>query len=284
MDINPRQLVAAAALADRYIQSPLVADDAYPGWLEAKLAETGADFYIPLIDEDIAIASRLLEEGRTGETRIAAPRPESARVCWDKLATHDWLREGGLPTCDTWVPSEAPVDGREMIAKFRYGQGSHGFQVLAEPADLAALSAEENLVVQVLCEPPEVTIDTFLSQDGTSFRAVCRERIETKAGVCTKARVFESGELADLAEAIARSLELCGGSCTQVMRLGGEWVVTDVNARPGGGTRLSSAAGVDILGAVYADLLGCTFDAAEALRQLDRDVHVVRQFDEYVID
>lgn len=284
MDINPRQLVATAALADRYLQSPLVADDAYPGWLEAKLAETGADLYVPLIDEDIAIASRLFEEGRTGETRIAAPRPESARVCWDKLATCEWLRERGLPTGDTWVPSEAPGDGRDMIAKFRYGQGSHGFRVLAEPADLGALSGEEDLVVQVACEPPEVTIDTFLSQDGTTFRAVCRERIETKAGVCTKARVFESRELAALAEAIARGLELRGGSCTQVMRLGGEWVVTDVNARPGAGTRLSSAAGVDILGAVYADLLGCPFDAAEALRQLDRDVHVVRQFDEYVVD
>ncbi len=277
--------MAAAALADEYLQSPFVADEAYADWLAKALRDTGASLYVPLIDEDIAIASRLAGEGRVGTARIAAPQVESARICWDKLATSTWLRERRLPTAETWVPSAAPRSGRSLVVKSRYGQGSGGFRVLGESEELDALESVDDYVVQAFCERPEVTVDVFLARDGGVFRAACRERIETKAGVCTKARVFESQELARLAEEVARGLGLIGGSCIQVMRDdGGDWAVTDVNARPGAGSRLSTAAGVDILGAVYADLLELPFAAEEELAALDRDVYVVRQFDEYVID
>jgi hypothetical protein len=271
-------------LADRFVKAPYVADPDYAEWLEGMLAETGAALYVPLIDADIAIASRLGREGRTGSTRIGAPPAASAAVCWDKLATHEWLRERGLPSPGTWLPPEAPDDAGELIAKSRFGQGSRGFRVLSSSAPPAPGTLDEEAVVQERCEPPEVTIDTFLASDGTDFRAVCRERLETKAGICTKARVFEDEGLAALAEQVARGLGLSGGSCTQVMRRGDGWVVTDVNARPGAGTPLSTAAGVDVLGAVYADLLGCPFDRDEGLARLSRDVYVVRHFDELVVD
>jgi carbamoyl-phosphate synthase large subunit len=282
-DVRPRRLIGAAAFADEYLQSPSVADDDYADWLEAALHETGVALYVPLIDEDIAIAAEIAER-RPLRTRIAAPPLESARICWDKLDTHAWLKGQGLPAPATWAPAEAPHLDGGLVAKSRNGQGSIGFRKLASVEELEALEAEQGLVVQVMCEPPEVTIDAYLAQDGTTFRAICRERIEVKAGVCTKARVFESAELSELAERIARGLGLTG-CCIQVMKgpEGGGWCVTDVNARPGAGARLSGAAGVDVLGAVYADLLELPFDSERALRGLEHDVYAVRQFDEYVI-
>jgi ATP-grasp in the biosynthetic pathway with Ter operon len=284
VDVNPRHLVASAAIADTYVQSPPVADGGYPDWLEATLASAGARLYVPLIDADVVIAAELADSGRSGGALVAAPPLGSARVCEDKLVTYGWLRERGLPGCETWTPAAAPRDG-ELIAKPRGGHGSAGFRRLAGAADLAALVGDDDLVVQALCEPPEVTIDAFLARDGSAFRAICRERLETKAGICTKARVFEDPELAALTSDIVRGLGLGGGSCIQVMRgVDGAWKVTDVNARPGAGTRLSTAAGVDVLGAVYADLLALPFDADAALGELDRDVYAVRQFDEYVVE
>lgn len=283
-DVNPRRLVAAAALADDFLQCPPVADRGYVDWLEGALAGSGASVYVPLIDADIVVAAELRESGRSGGARIAAPPVESARICCDKLATYEWLRARGLPGCETWEPALAPARGAGLVAKSRRGQGSAGFQALDGLAELDALRGSPDLVVQAACVPPEVTIDAYLSARGDLFRAVCRERLEVKAGVSTKARVFESEELAAIAEPIVRGLALAGGSCIQVMRGdGGEWRVTDVNARPGAGTRLSSAAGVDVLGALCADLLGREFAFDRALGRLDREVFAVRQFDEYVV-
>jgi hypothetical protein len=66
------------------------------------------------------------------------------------------------------------------------------------------------------------------------------------------------------------------------MREGDRWSVTDLNARSGGGTRLSTAAGVDILAAAYADLLDLPIPA-DATAPLGEDVLVVRQPSEYVV-
>jgi len=282
-DLRPRHLIGAAAFADEYVQSPAVADGGYADWLERTLGDTGATLYIPLIDEDIAVAAGVAERPSV-TAAVAAPPLASARICWDKLETYAWLLEQGVAAPQTWDPAVAPWRQGGMVAKSRHGQGSIGFRELAYPAELEALRAEPGLVVQARCTPPEVTVDAFLARDGGAFRAICRERIEVKAGVCTKARVFEDTELAGIAEQIARGLGLTG-FCIQAMRgEDGEWRVTDVNARPGAGARLSAAAGVDILGAVYADLLGLPFDPERALAPLERDVYAVRQFDEYVID
>ena len=282
-DLRPRRLIGAAAFADSYMQSPAVDDPGYAGWLERAVAETGADLYVPLIDADIVIAAEIAR--RRPGFRAAAPPLAGALTCWDKLDTYQWLRSRGLPAPETWAPAAAPRREDGLVVKSRRGQGSVGFRPLAGVAELEALGDDEELVVQARCEFPEVTIDVYLGSDGESFRAVCRERIETKAGVCTKARVFESEPLSELAERVARGLGIVGGCCLQVMHgEDGEWCLTDVNARPGAGARLSAAAGVDILGAVYADLLGLPFDPQRSLLPLAADVYAVRQFDEYVID
>jgi len=283
-DMRPRYLVGAAIFADGYVQSPPVDDSGYPEWLAATLAETSSTLYVPLIDADIAIAAELADAGSCGAA-VAAPPLAASRICWDKLETYEWLRGEGLPAPPTWAPDAAPRRGEGLVAKSRHGQGSIGFRPLGSLAELEALSGDEDLVVQEACRHPEVTIDVFLAGDGGAFRAICRERIEVKAGVCTKARVFESEELSGLAERVARALGL-RGFCMQVMQdAEGRWTITDLNARPGAGGRLSTAAGVDVLGAVYADLVGLPFDLeARTMRRLEHDVYVIRQFDEHIVD
>jgi carbamoylphosphate synthase large subunit len=285
-DVNPRPLVAAAALADGFLQSPPVADPGYAEWLGRTLRETEPTLFVPLLDEDIVVSAELAEAGGLPPaTRLLAPPPASARICWDKLATWEWLRERGLPGCETWEPMKAEWAGIPLVAKARRGQGSQGFRRLDSAEELAALAGVGDLVVQPLCEPPEMTVDAFLGADGSRFRAVCRERLETKAGVCTKARVHEDAELAGLAEEVARGLDLRGASCIQVMRGGdGGWRLTDVNARTGAGTPLSVAAGVNLLGAAFADLLALPFDFERETAPLAADVCAVRQLHEYVVE
>src|SRR5207248_606409 len=122
------------------------------------------------------------------------------------------------------------------LLKPRSGRGSVG--VLRIDTKERFESARNSLgayVAQEPCVSPEVTIDAFRGRDGKSFRAVARERLEVKAGVCTKARLFEDDELASIAERIGDGLDLTGTYCVQVMRSAesGRWLVTDVNPRPG---------------------------------------------------
>jgi carbamoyl-phosphate synthase large subunit len=282
-DINHPWLVATSLLTDHFVVVPPVASPSFAATMCALLEAHRVDVYLPILDEEIVWAAEARETGLLPPTlAVVAPSVAHARICFDKLATFDWLRSVALPTIDTQRLATAKWDGAPLFAKLRCGRGSLG----AEPVDtaerLATLQASgADLVIQPRCAPPEVTVDAIRWPGG--LRAVARERLEVKAGVCTKARVFEDEGLAALARAIGDGLDLRGAFCFQVMRQtpDGPFVVTDINPRPGAGTRLSVAAGVDILAATLADRLG--LPVAPFLPQLPHERFVARQYTEHVL-
>jgi carbamoylphosphate synthase large subunit len=277
--------VAAAALADEFEQVPAVADEAFPDHVAEALARHGADTYAPILDAEIVAAARLRDEGRLPPGLVTlAPSAEVAALCLDKLEMARWLEREGLPTPPTDAAPTARWDPAGVVVKPRTGFGSAGVAVVDEEDDLARAveRAGGDAIVQRRCEGPEVTVDAFRGRDDR-IRAVCRERVEVKAGVSTKARVFDDPEIEELARALAEGLDLRGASCFQLMRAPGRgrWEVTDVNPRPGAGTRLSAALGVDVLAATLADAWG--LDPSPFLPPLAGDGWVVRAYQELVV-
>ena len=284
-DIFASHLIATSLFADEFVQVPLSSDPAFEPFVLRRLVETGTDLYVPILDEEIVWAAELnARGGLPSGVRTTAPSPETARICHDKNLTAAWLQRNGLPTPRTVPIAEAQWEGVALFAKPRCGRGSIGARVVetANALDVLVRSGGD-LIVQPLCELPEYTVDVFRSGDGRLVRAVARERLEVKAGVCTKARVFEDDTLEALADRLSKGLDLRGAFCFQVMReaAGGRFVITDVNARPGAGTRLTVACGVNILAATFADVWGGTPN--HFLPRLERERHVVRQYEEYVL-
>jgi carbamoylphosphate synthase large subunit len=278
-DTNPAHLCAGAAIADEHVQAPAATEPDFGPWLAGELERVGATVYVPIVDPEIRVAADLAERGGlpAGVQTLAPTRAAAAR-CFDKLALARWLESEGLPAPLTVPAAEARWRDGGLVAKPRAGWGSTGVRVLERPDQLAGLARDD--VVQERCERPEVTIDAYRLDDGT-VPALCRERIEVKAGVCVKARVFADAELSALAGAIGERLPLRGAFCFQVMRRGGGWAVTDVNPRVGSGSRMSSAVGFDLPGAVVCGALGD--DPRPLLRPPAGERWVVRQWREIVL-
>jgi carbamoylphosphate synthase large subunit len=285
-DTNPRHLVAASLLADDYVQVPPVADSGFRPMLLDKLDAFEVDAYLPILDEEIVLAAELRDGGHIGErVAVAAPPAPAAEACFDKLAAARWLEAAGLPAPATFAGKDAAWMPPRMIVKPRHGRGSAGVAEVTSPEALReAVGGGDELVVQDACSEPELTIDAFRARRGGRVRAVCRERLEVKAGVSTKARVFEDAELEELAGRVASCFELAGSFCIQVMRSAndGRWLITDVNPRCGAGTRLSAAVGVDFFAATVADLWNEETD--RFLPRLDRERYVVREYVEFVLE
>jgi carbamoylphosphate synthase large subunit len=276
-DTNPAHLVAATTLADAFVKVPPIADPAFIKVLAAEFARSGPVTYVAILDAEILLAAELAAEGRLPRAvALIAPPVASARICLDKLAAARWLQASGLPSPSTALPGEVDWRGEPLFAKPRRGLGSVGVRLLSTASELRSLGASEDMVVQALCSGPEVTLDVFRSRDGSLNRAICRERLEVKAGVCTKARVFEDATLSALATRVAAGLGLVGTFCMQVMRHREEWSITDINPRPGAGTSMTVAAGIDVHCAMLADSWG--LDARELLPPLSRELFVVRQY------
>lgn len=283
-DINPSHLVAASAIADSFEQVPPASDLAFPGILAAGLKQHAADTYAPILDSEIVMGAEMSADGRIpSSVMVLAPSADVAAACLDKLEIGRRLAAAGLPSPRTEAVKSARWEPDGLLVKPRSGVGSVGVRTVKSEAEFDAVRADANLIAQEICFGPEVTIDTFRARNQEVFRAVCRERIEVKAGVCTKARVFEDAELESIAHRLCLALGLWGVICFQVMRRkDGSWAITDVNPRPGAGTRMSAAAGVDPMLASLLDVWG--LDPAVAVPRLAHERFVVRAYSEHVFD
>ncbi|HEX3519055.1 MAG TPA: ATP-grasp domain-containing protein [Solirubrobacteraceae bacterium] len=284
-DMLPERLVATSSLADRFVQVPAVSDAAFQAGLLELIEQDQIDTYVPTLDAEIVLAARLREEGRLEGVRVLAPPLWAAATCLDKRAMSEWLSGKGIAGARTIAFEADAWSEAGIVVKPRRGVGSVGVERLRERRSWESWcerADHEDWIAQELIEGPEVTLDCFRSRSGGEGRVVCRERVEVKSGVCTKARVFEDDELAQLGLAIGDGLSITGAYCLQAMNAGDQgWLVTDVNPRPGAGTRLSAALGVALHAAMFADAWGLSTEGL--LPRLGRERWVARQYREVVL-
>ncbi|PJG45160.1 hypothetical protein CAF53_25495 (plasmid) [Sphingobium sp. LB126] len=234
---------------------PLATDvDNYIAAIRAAVDLYSIDFIFPIHDEEIRVIS---QAKFNGSLVVGAPNLSSEMVlaCTDKLNMGRRCLENG-------IESPSTLNSREFFAapfypvfvKPRYGVGSQGARVVEHKEQVAQLDSGIDLVFQEVCEKPEVTVDVLSTKYG--HIAVSRERLEVKAGVSTKARVWYSPELAEIAGKIANGFRLDGLFCFQAMKRDGRWFVTDINPRSGGATAMTVAAGINLYDAYFSLVSG----------------------------
>jgi carbamoylphosphate synthase large subunit len=281
-DTNPVHLVASTALADKFIQLPPAADASFKERIKTVLREHKVDFWIPVLDEEIIEAARLAGTINGLSTVIHTQATQAAELCFDKLKMASWLDQHGFNTPRTQVIKEANWTAEGWFAKPRFGRGSVGATTLNSRNEfIKAKRTCPDLVVQEIACTPELTVDAFAPLRSGKVQAMCRERIEVKSGVCTKARVFYDAQHERTAQRLSSELNLRGGFCFQMLASKrGKWLITDINPRPGAGTAMSAAVGFDVGAALICDLAGLPFRSH--LRQIKSPKYVVRAYQEYV--
>lgn len=282
MDINPKHLVSTSLLADAFYTVPLCAAPQFEDVLVRLIAECEIGLYMPLLPGEIVKAARLREAGAIPErVSVLAPSLPASRACADKWLLVQWLEACGVPVPKTELGTQWMACGKWFL-KPRDGSGSRGARVVDGTMDIPEVrKSPEDWILQEVCDGPEVTVDVFLNPSTGFMHSICRERIEVKAGVCTKARLFADAELHTLAGQVASVLKLTGSFCLQFMRSAAGWVVTDANPRPGAATAMCATVGNDFFAATFA--LAWGEDATRFLQPLKSEVFVTRQYAEYLM-
>ncbi len=263
-DSNPAQLIAAPTRwQTTHYQVPLASDvEAFVDALSRIAKQESVDAIYPIHDQEILAVAQF--RSRFNDT-VKTPALTAAAVqeCNDKWKNFQKCRASGLPVPDTLLGSELTAQNfaAPMVRKPRRGVGSAGVRVVNAYDELRPDDLTEDVVFQSVCIKPEYTIDVLALDD--YFGAVVRDRLETKAGVCVKARVFFDAELQALSQRVAAAFGLRGMFCFQVMTdPAGGYRIVDINPRCGGGTALTDACGYPIYATYFSDLLGLPIAAA----------------------
>nr|WP_315229876.1 ATP-grasp domain-containing protein [uncultured Limnohabitans sp.] len=281
-DVNDEHLISASILADAFYKVPAAKDPIFRERIMEILQTEKVTTYIPILNDELVLAAELAKI--EAYKNIDFWSSDIYAACVDKDFADKWLCTIGVRTPDVATAQQLQEADRVWFTKPRNGFGSKGVGYLTS-AEVMALSETDRkeLLIQEVCTSPEVTVDSFWDFEKNNGYAYCRERIEIKSGVCTKARLFYDAELSNFAKLIGQALRQKGIICFQAMRSTRGWVVTDLNLRSGAGTAMTCAAGFDVLSAAFACRSKLDYSKYLKSIELTDEIYVTRQYAEFVM-
>lgn len=279
-DINDRELVASASLADHFFKVPLATSDGYSNYMYRLLKENEIDAIIPLIPWEQKFFSEDNQEFAKLNIKTAAPNMKLSDELNNKVGLNKFCKTHNIPTIEVLEK----YDEREIVENRLYfikpvnGFGASG----AKKIYGHDLTKEyfENYVVQEYCEGPEITVEAFYHEG--ELHTIARERVEAKSGVCTKAKIIKVPEAEAIVKTFTEYFDFPKVFNIQFIKKDSVWKVMDINLRLAAGTGLSNAAGFQLIRAYLSSLLNERID--ESLFNVDYGiVSILRVYQEVVI-
>ena len=277
-DTNNEQLVPCARMLDAFYKVPHSMEMNFINIIESILKKERPAYILPSFDFDQQLfynGSEIL--GRYGVSSLSTPK-ETLKMYEDKAQMYEAMIAGDLPVPMCYT-RETIVDDSCYFIKPIHGYGSTSASMI-NGEKIQSLASLENYVIQEVCLQPEITMECFTYQG--RFSSICRERLQTKAGVCTKARVFKSPKLEAIGKRFAELFKTPMFFNLQFMQTKtGRPVITDVNLRLAGGMGLSCAAGWDEVSAIAKVMLAHPInDVMATLPEFVPEQYVVRVYDD----
>lgn len=276
-DINDRELVASACIADHFFKVPLATSEGYAEYMYNLLSENRIDYIIPLIPWEQNFFSSDNEDFAKLGIGTAAPDIKLSEELNNKVGLNKFCQEHNIATIKLYDESNINFEDTYFI-KPVFGFGAAGARKI--PGHDITKDIFEKNVVQEYCEGPEITVEAFNSNG--ILRCIARERIEAKSGVCTKARILKVPEIESIIKTFTEFYDFPKMFNIQFIKKDNEWKVMDINLRLAAGTGLSNAAGFQLVRAYLGDLLGNKPDMS--LFNIDYGiVSVLRVYQEVVV-
>ncbi len=267
----------ALQFADSVRRTPPCDDPAFLPCLLEIVTRDRIDVVIPAIDPELAVYAAARGILARAGAQVVVSSPEAIAICADKRRTHRWLERHGFPVpaqqslaaafaspgarC---FPARLPVPF-PVIVKPRRGSGSVGVRRVGSHEELLAIARQaqaggalQDHVIEEIAPGREHTINVLVGARRRSVAEVPHLRLEVRAGEVSKAVTVRHAGLMRLARSIAETLPGARGplSIQCFLAADGAVLVTEINARFGGGYPLTHQAGARFTDWILQELRG----------------------------
>jgi carbamoyl-phosphate synthase large subunit len=283
-DLDP--LAPACALADGAFCLPRVKDASYLTSLRRLVQEQDVGLIIPTIDTELPILARHSTTFLALGAWVAAATPEFVAICRDKWQSYLAFQAEGVAVPASWLPDSAHAGLPDQVfLKPRDGSASCNCYCCPQADIGRILPLVPNPIIQECLDGPEVTIDAFLDFQGRPIHFVPRERIRTLGGESIEGVTLDLPDLDAWAEfllGVCARLGARGPLTIQAFLTDRGPVLTEINARFGGGFPLARAAGGDYPAWILALRRGETLEPK--LGEYRRGLYMTRYHTEIFMD
>lgn len=208
---------------------------------------------LSLFDQDVDKLSRHRKEFLDAGMTPLFPCADVSRICFDKLATAQFLQQNSIPGPRTYADVADAKEalrtgelGYPVFVKPRFGFASKNLFVARNESELDVFfNYASDMIVQEKLRGKEHSFDVCSDLNAEPLAAVFKEKLAMRAGETDQARTIHDPQRLDLGYRLARTLGCPGPLDIDLFIEGDRISVLEFNPRFGGGYPASACAGAD---------------------------------------
>lgn len=251
--------------ADKYYIVPRMIDDGYLDVILDICKNEKITGVLSLIDPELSLLANNVDKFESVGTRVIGSSYELCERSLDKYEMYKWLVENGYKCAKSYMDKdEFFADLDNEMAKFpvfvKPARGSASISISKvtdrETVDLL-FAHEDGLMIQEFLDGQEIGADVYIDMiTGEVVSIFTKKKIKMRAGETDKAVSFKDEKLFELIKEFVIRAGYRGQIDIDIFDINGEYYISEVNPRFGGGYPHAYESGSDHMSLIVNNLEG----------------------------
>lgn len=220
---------------------------------------------LSLIDPELSLLAKYEEKFREHGTRVIGSSYELCEMSLDKMQMYRWLEGHGYKCARSWMNKQEFYE-EERNGKITYpvfvkpykGSASISVSKVYDKGTMELLfEHSNNLMIQEFLNGQEIGADVYIDMiSGEVVSIFTKKKLKMRAGETDKAVSFKDSALFDLIEKFVLEVGYRGQVDIDIFDIDGQYYISEVNPRFGGGYPHAYECGVDHMKLILNNLKG----------------------------
>lgn len=259
------EIAPAVYEADLFYQVPRVTDDGYLDKIFDICKSEQITAILSLIDPELSLLAKNKKKFADIGVTVIGSDYNLCEMSLDKMQMFHWLTEHGYKTARSYVNKEAfyqDLDARvinfPVFVKPVRGSASIAVSKVSDRETVDLLfTHDENLMIQEFLDGQEIGADVYIDMiSGEIVSIFTKKKIKMRAGETDKAVSFKDDKLFALIEEFVNEAGYRGQIDIDIFAIDGEYYISEVNPRFGGGYPHAYECGCDHMKLIIENLNG----------------------------
>ena len=259
------EIAPAIYEADKFYKVPRMTDEGYIDVIFDICKKESINGILTLIDPELSLLAKHKDEFKALGVTVVGSSYELCERALDKMEMFDWLTDHGYNCAKSYVDKEkfySDVDAGlityPVFVKPVRGSASIAISKVYDKKTVELLfSHNDNLMIQEFLDGQEIGADCYI--DMISHETVSiftKKKLLMKAGETDKAVSFKDDKLFALIEKFINDSGWIGQIDIDIFEVDGEYYISEVNPRFGGGYPHAYECGCDHMTLIKNNIMG----------------------------
>lgn len=259
------ELAPAIYEADRYCIVPRMTAPEYLDVVLDICRKEEITGVLSLIDPELSILAKNRDKFETIGTTVIGSSYALCEMSLDKFQMYNWLKTHGYRCAKSYMDKEAffaDVDAGEItypvFVKPARGSASSSISKVYDRETVELLFAhEDGLMIQEFLDGQEIGADVYIDMVSHDVVSIfTKKKLKMRAGETDKAVSFKDEKLLTLVERFVKDAGYSGQIDIDIFDVNGEYYISEVNPRFGGGYPHAYECGADHMKLIVNNLEG----------------------------